>query len=83
MIAFQFQVNDEDHSIIVDQSFQIPDAVQEDSIHEESIGDVPEADSTVQYQVIEEGSSRGKRMLCDTDGFRYKVKVCNRFFFLW
>jgi hypothetical protein len=46
MIAFQFQVNDEDHSIVVDQSFQIPDAVQEDSIHEESIGDIPEADST-------------------------------------
>jgi len=31
MIAFQFQVNDEDHSIVVDQSFQIPDPVQEDS----------------------------------------------------
>jgi len=47
MIAFQFQVNDEDHSIVVDQSFQIPDAGQEDSIQDESIGDVPEADNTV------------------------------------
>ena len=66
MIAFQFQVNDEDHSIVVDQSFQI--AVLEDSIQDESIGDIPEADNTVQYQVIEEGSNRGKRKLCDTDG---------------
>ena len=55
MIAFQFQVNDEDHSIVVDKSFQIPDAVQEDSIQDESIDDVPEADKTVQYHCNRRG----------------------------
>ncbi|VDI64009.1 Hypothetical predicted protein [Mytilus galloprovincialis] len=44
-------------------SFDIPKQLQEDSIADEYIGDIPEDDPTVHYQTIEEGSNRGFRRL--------------------
>ncbi|XP_071133066.1 uncharacterized protein [Mytilus edulis] len=77
------EIIDEDPSIVIDRSFDIPEQVQEDSIADESIGDIPEDDPTVHYQTIEEGSNRGKRKLCDSDGFNYTVKKQKNDHILW
>jgi hypothetical protein len=41
----------------------------------ESIHDLPDDDPGVQYQVIEEGSNRGKWKLCDTQGYSYNNEL--------
>jgi len=61
---------------LIDRSFEDPQQIQEDSMVDDSIhDDLPDNDPAVQYQVIEEGSNRGKRKLCDTHGYSYTVKV--------
>lgn len=45
---------------MIDRSFEDPQQIQEDSLVDESVHDLPDDDPGVQYQVIEEGSNRGK-----------------------
>ncbi|CAC5383159.1 unnamed protein product [Mytilus coruscus] len=66
----------EDTSIVVDRSFNVPEPVLEESLQDESIGDITvDHNPTTEYHVVDFGSNRGKRNLVDTDGFSFTVKV--------
>ncbi|XP_062597710.1 uncharacterized protein LOC134259125 [Saccostrea cucullata] len=66
----------EDQSFVADTSFAVPAPVNEDSIREEIIGDIPEEDEAVvaEYAVVDAGTKRGKRKLVDNRGFQYTIK---------
>ena len=66
----------QDDSIVVNRSFEVPNPVVENSIREEPIHDVPIDHNPVkEYQIVDNGSIRGKRKLVDLDGFSYTVRV--------
>ncbi|XP_062581798.1 uncharacterized protein LOC134243559 [Saccostrea cucullata] len=72
----------EDQSFVADTSFAVPAPVNEDSIREEVIGDIPEEDEAVvaEYEVVDTGTKRGKRKLVDNRGFQYTIKVKKWFY---
>jgi hypothetical protein len=66
----------QDDFIVVNRSFEVPNPVVENSIREESIYDVPIDHNPVkEYQIVDNGSIRGKRKLVDLDSFSYTVRV--------
>ncbi|XP_078326514.1 uncharacterized protein LOC144622949 isoform X1 [Crassostrea virginica] len=63
-------------SFYADGSYAIPDPVQEMSIQEEAIEDVPVQQEVPQpdYQIIESGTKRGKKKLIDRRGYQYTLR---------
>ncbi|CAG2211533.1 unnamed protein product [Mytilus edulis] len=79
---WQHRTCNSDPSIVVDRSFDIPKQVQEDSIADEYIGDIPEDDPTVHCKPLKR-AAESKRKLCDSGDFNYTVKKQKNDHILW
>ena len=68
---------EDDASFAANNSFAIPEAIQEDSIRDNTLHDIPdyEEEEETQYEVVEAGTKRGKRKLVDKRGYEYTIKV--------
>ncbi|XP_056009402.1 uncharacterized protein LOC130051475 [Ostrea edulis] len=66
----------DDQSFNADGSYAIPDPVQEMSIQEDAIEDIPQQteDPRPEYQMIDCGTKRGKQKLIDKRGFQYTLR---------
>lgn len=58
-------------------SFEVPQQLMESSIEDETprLDDDANVPSVPTYQVIEDGSQKGKEKLADSEGYTYTVKV--------
>ena len=63
-IVFLHFQNTSDLSYMADRSFQVPNPVQETSVQDEIIEDIPPIADNIapQYEVIMHGTNRGKKM---------------------
>lgn len=64
-IVFLIFQNMNDMSYMVDMSLEVPNPVQETSIQEDAIGDIPPQadDPRPEYEAIDHGTKRGRRKL--------------------
>ncbi|KAJ8310410.1 hypothetical protein KUTeg_012275 [Tegillarca granosa] len=67
--------HDGNTSVVNERPFVVPETVLEQSIEDEAIGEVDIGHNTSQdYNIIENGTNRGKRKLVDSQGFSYTLK---------
>lgn len=70
-----FQGSQED-SFLTDNSYLVHEAIHENSIRDETIDVITNAyDVEPEYEIIENGSKKGKRKLVDKRGFQCTMKV--------
>ena len=67
----------EDQRIAANTTFAIPAPDKEDFTWDDVIYDVPQEDQGVvsEYEVVDNGTSRGKKKLVDKRGYQYSIKV--------
>lgn len=70
-----FQGSQED-PFLTDNSYLVHEAIHENSIRDETIDVITNADDVEpEYEIIENGSKKGKRKLVHKRGFQYTIKV--------
>ena len=73
----------DDLTYMSDRSFEVPHPVQEISIQEDVIEDIPAQRDAPgpEYEVVDIGTKRGKRKLVDKQGYQYTLRVIDTFYF--